>query len=81
VGFLAPSAWRRSAQDRVVAAEEDSDDGFDSEDGEELGDVDESTRREYSHGQDSVDATRRLSRELVHIAGHGWGYPLMVRQS
>ncbi len=47
--------------DQVVVA----DSGFDSDDGEELGDVDETTREEYARSSSSVDTSRRLSREWV----------------
>ena len=60
--LLAPSSWRRSAQDRLVVAESGSEVGYDSDDGEELGEVDESTRRHGSR-QGSIDSTPRLSRE------------------
>jgi hypothetical protein len=63
--WLAPSAWRRSAQSRLVVAEEGSDAGFDSDDGEELSEVDESTRREHSVDDGTIDTARRLSRESV----------------
>lgn len=64
--FLAPSLWRRSVTDTLVVAESASDAGFDSEDGEELGDVDQSSRV-FQHSRTAGDSTRRLSREYVHV--------------
>ncbi|KAK3297537.1 uncharacterized protein B0H64DRAFT_126034 [Chaetomium fimeti] len=63
VRFMAPSAWRARASDGIVVAERGS---FDSEEGEELGDVDETTARRVLDQQrdDPVDSTRRLSRDL-----------------
>ncbi len=61
--FMSPSTWRRGrASDRVVVAGRGS---FDSEDGEELGDVDDIVARavvDQARGN-TVDSTRRLSRE------------------
>ena len=67
VRFLAPSTWRARASDGVAVAERSS---FDSEDGEELDDVDESIARGALSQQsgDHIDSTRRLSRELVLMA-------------
>ncbi|KAH6850802.1 hypothetical protein B0I37DRAFT_372432 [Chaetomium sp. MPI-CAGE-AT-0009] len=63
VRFMAPSAWRARASDGIVVAERRS---FDSEEGEELGDVDETTARRVLDQQrgNPVDSTRRLSRDL-----------------
>ncbi|KAL2138941.1 hypothetical protein VTI28DRAFT_6006 [Corynascus sepedonium] len=63
VRFLAPSTWRARASDGVAVAERSS---FDSEDGEELDDVDESIARGALSQQsgDHIDSTRRLSRDL-----------------
>jgi hypothetical protein len=65
--FMAPSAWRARASDGIVVAERNS---FDSEEGEELGDVDDTIARRVLDQQrgDPVDSTRRLSRESVFIA-------------
>ncbi|KAK5663086.1 hypothetical protein OQA88_6502 [Cercophora sp. LCS_1] len=62
--YLAPSMWRRNISERLVVAETSSEGDFDSEDGEELGDVDDSTLSAYAHRQSSSDNTRRLSRDL-----------------
>ncbi|KAK3945043.1 hypothetical protein QBC46DRAFT_372602 [Diplogelasinospora grovesii] len=67
--LLVPSTWRRRLQDRLVVADRTSSDGdYDSEEGEELGDVDEPTtdrRRVLDLGRHPVvDDTRRLSRDL-----------------
>jgi hypothetical protein len=64
--FVASAVWRPSVRARLEVAENDSDAGFDSEDGEELGDVDEADRRNRSRDDGVIDTTRRLSRELVH---------------
>lgn len=64
-GFMLPSAWRSRVSDRLVVAERSS---FDSDDGEELGDVDESVVRrvlDQQRGGHTTDSTRRLSRESV----------------
>lgn len=61
---MVPSAWRRRLQDRLVIADADSDAGFDSDDGEELGDVDESILESYEQSHHSAGDTRRLSRDL-----------------
>jgi hypothetical protein len=63
--FLAPSAWRARASDGGVAVADRN--SFDSEDGEELGDVDETTARRVLDQQRGThtDSTRRLSRESV----------------
>jgi hypothetical protein len=62
VRFMAPSAWRARVSERVVVAGRSS---FDSDDGEELGAVDEAGTRAVSDHQrgDAIDSTRRLSRE------------------
>lgn len=53
--------------DRVVVADRGS---FDSDDGEELGDVDESTTGRRTNSNE-IDSTRRLSRELVPFSNEG----------
>jgi hypothetical protein len=62
--FFAPSAWRARVSDRVVVAERSS---FDSEDGEELGEVDDTVVRRVLDRQrgDHIESTPRLSRESV----------------
>jgi hypothetical protein len=73
-GLLVPSNWRRRLQDRLAVAEHGSDAGYDSDEGEELGDVDHSTRNALEQSViHTVDDTRRLSRELVYIAPRGVG--------
>jgi len=57
-------ARRRGVQERLVIAEHESDGGFDSDDGEELGDVNESARSVLNRGNYDIDTTRRLSRDL-----------------
>ena len=62
---MMPLMWRARSADRVVVAERTS---FDSEDGEELSEVDESAARrgvDQQRGNQTVDSTRRLSRESV----------------
>ncbi|KAK4656579.1 hypothetical protein QC762_205550 [Podospora pseudocomata] len=54
------SRWSTGFADRLVVGGRPS---FDSEDGEELEDVDESTGRGGNIG-DSIDSSRRLSRDL-----------------
>ncbi|KAG7289021.1 hypothetical protein NEMBOFW57_005382 [Staphylotrichum longicolle] len=63
VRFMAPSAWRARASDGVVVADRNS---FDSEDGEELGTVDETAARTVVDQQrgSAIDSQRRLSRDL-----------------
>ncbi|KAK3325644.1 hypothetical protein B0H66DRAFT_599797 [Apodospora peruviana] len=65
-GLMVPSTWRQRLQDRLVVADSNEDADYDSEDGEELGVVDEPTRRGVlgRSQQHSVDDTRRLSRDL-----------------
>lgn len=63
--FATPSAWRIRSLNRVVVAERGS---FDSEDGEELGEVNESTARrvlDQQRGGQANDSTARLGRESV----------------
>jgi len=63
-----PSAWRQRLRFRlVVGTDGASDTGYISEDGEELGEVDEDEGQDRPvGGRDSVpDSTRRLSREYV----------------
>ncbi|KAI1360027.1 hypothetical protein F5Y08DRAFT_59764 [Xylaria arbuscula] len=62
------SRWRFRSRDRVVIADDDdeSEVGFSSEDGEELGDVHEDRRHALSLDtghQRAADSDRRLSRE------------------
>lgn len=62
VRFMSPSTWRVRAADRVVVAGRAS---FDSEDGEELDEVDDIVARavvDQARGN-NADSTRRLSRE------------------
>lgn len=47
--------------DRIVVAGRDS---FDSEDGEELEDVDDSATERGRNSHETIDNTRRLSRDL-----------------
>lgn len=64
--FVLPSAWRARAPDRVVVAERGS---FDSDEGEELGEVDEDAVRrvlDRRRDNDTIDSTTRLSRESVY---------------
>ncbi|KAH0445040.1 hypothetical protein CcaCcLH18_00101 [Colletotrichum camelliae] len=60
--MLVPSTWSRNAHERLVVATDASDD----EDGEELGEVGEETRRAMSDDtrRSRHDSTRRLSRDL-----------------
>ncbi|KAK2063967.1 hypothetical protein LY76DRAFT_642121 [Colletotrichum caudatum] len=64
--LMVPSTWRRNAHERIVMAADASEDGFMSEDGEELGEVGEDTRRAIAHDarRGRHDSTRRLSRDL-----------------
>ncbi|KAJ2979023.1 hypothetical protein NUW58_g7310 [Xylaria curta] len=60
------SRWRLRNRDQVAVADDESDIGFSSEEGEELNEVDEDRRHALSldtHHQ-HVDSSRRLSREL-----------------
>jgi hypothetical protein len=60
--WMVPSAWRRDQH--VTIADADSDDGFESDDGEELAFVPTDQRRAISVSeQHRPDDTRRLSRE------------------
>ena len=62
--LLLPSAWRQRARDRlVVGGDTGSDVDYDSDEGEELGAVDESRRRALESRGTSIDSNRRLSRE------------------
>ena len=62
--MMMPSMWRRN---RVVIAEANSEDGFESEEGEELGDVGDDWDRDRElptePGHERPDLERRLSRE------------------
>ncbi|WYZ38719.1 hypothetical protein EsH8_III_000633 [Colletotrichum jinshuiense] len=64
--MMVPSTWRRNAHERLVIATDASEDGYMSEDGEELGEVGEDTRRALSEDarRDRHDSNRRLSRDL-----------------
>ncbi|KAK4460234.1 hypothetical protein QBC42DRAFT_272925 [Cladorrhinum samala] len=57
--FLISSTWRARMPDSVVVAGRGS---FDSDDGEELGDVDEAATGRTNSNE--IDSTRRLSRDL-----------------
>ncbi|KAL2021197.1 hypothetical protein VTK56DRAFT_7384 [Thermocarpiscus australiensis] len=62
--LLAPSAWRVRVSHRLVAGDRGS---FDSEEGEELGEVDESAARRVSghpRNHHTIGSPRRLSRDL-----------------
>lgn len=70
--WLVPSTWRERLQDRlVVAGSRESDNGYNSDEGEELDEVpeDEDVRRRLerdarrSRGSGRPDLERRLSRE------------------
>lgn len=66
--WLVPSTWRTRLHDRLVIAERGtSDAGYDSDEGEELNDVDDSARavleRDRHAAAAAADHTRRLSRE------------------
>ena len=64
--FLVPSGWRQRLQDRlVVGADTGSEGGYDSDVGEELGDIDDDRRPESMDRSGEADSTRRLSREYV----------------
>ncbi|KAI0011095.1 hypothetical protein F4779DRAFT_615949 [Xylariaceae sp. FL0662B] len=62
-----PSRWRIGGGDRVVVGADDASDlGFSSEEGEELDEVDDDRRHALSldaHGIEHPDSVRRLSRE------------------
>jgi len=63
--LVVPSSWRQRLQEHrlVVEADGDSDVDYNSDEGEELGDINEDRRRELSQGE-LPDMTRRLSRDL-----------------
>ncbi|KAI1084137.1 hypothetical protein F5B20DRAFT_576281 [Whalleya microplaca] len=65
--WMVPSRWRIGGRDRVVIGADDTSDlGFSSEDGEELDDVDDDRRHALSldtHTIEHTDTIRRLSRE------------------
>ncbi|KAK1835813.1 hypothetical protein QBC39DRAFT_128298 [Podospora conica] len=63
VRLLAKPMFSRSGATVVVVADQDTR-ASDSEDGEELGRVNESTRRAHGQNSGSVDSSRRLSRDL-----------------
>lgn len=59
-----PSQWRQRIHDRlVIAGDNASDADYNSEDGEELDQVDENQHRDL--GPSRPDLTRRLSREYA----------------
>ncbi|KAI0977570.1 hypothetical protein F4678DRAFT_18825 [Xylaria arbuscula] len=58
------SRWRLRARDRAVVADDESDVGFSSEDGEELNEVNEDRRHALSLDAGHADSNRRLSRDL-----------------
>ncbi|KAI0515460.1 hypothetical protein F5B22DRAFT_646735 [Xylaria bambusicola] len=60
------SRWRLRSRDRVAVADDESDIGFSSEDGEELNEVDEDRRHALSldTGHQHTGSDRRLSRDL-----------------
>ena len=61
---LVPSAWRQRLQDRlVIGADGGSDGDYDSDVGEELGDIDDDRRPGSIDSDGEADTTRRLSRE------------------
>ncbi|KAL8400585.1 hypothetical protein RB594_000835 [Gaeumannomyces avenae] len=66
--YLSPSSWRRDHAHVVVGdlADDASDTGFDSEDGEELNNVADDTgqRTELTSRSNRPDQTTRLSRDL-----------------
>ncbi|KAI0405187.1 hypothetical protein F4802DRAFT_597317 [Xylaria palmicola] len=61
-----PSRWRLRNRERVAVADDESDVGFSSEEGEELDDVDEDRRHALSldDRHQHADSNRRLSRDL-----------------
>ncbi|KAK3308646.1 uncharacterized protein B0T15DRAFT_550866 [Chaetomium strumarium] len=62
--FMTPSVWRARVSERVAVAERGS---FDSEEGEELSEVDEPIGRrvlDQQRGSNTIDSSRRLSRDL-----------------
>lgn len=59
--FMLPYLRRPTLSDRIVVAGRDS---FDSEDGEELEDVDDSATERGRNSHETIDNTRRLSRDL-----------------
>ncbi|XXH00579.1 Checkpoint protein hus1 [Hypoxylon texense] len=66
--WLIPSRWRFGGGDRVVVGADDASDlGFSSEEGEELDEVDDDRRHALSldaRHVDGTDSMRRLSRDL-----------------
>ncbi|KAM7194790.1 hypothetical protein V8F20_007810 [Naviculisporaceae sp. PSN 640] len=67
--WLVPSNWRTRLQDRLVVAERGTSDAdYDSDEGEELNEVDDSARavleRDRHAAAAAADSTRRLSRDL-----------------
>ncbi|KAI1643147.1 uncharacterized protein F4817DRAFT_350824 [Daldinia loculata] len=66
--WMVPSRWRINMHDRVVVGADDASDiGFSSEEGEELDEVDDDRRHALSldaHDPERADSTRRLSRDL-----------------
>ncbi|KAI8958207.1 hypothetical protein F5Y11DRAFT_351729 [Daldinia sp. FL1419] len=66
--WMVPSRWRINIRDRVVVGADDTSDiGFSSEEGEELDDVDDDRRHALSldtHDPERADSIGRLSRDL-----------------
>ncbi|KAI0169628.1 hypothetical protein GGR52DRAFT_573688 [Hypoxylon sp. FL1284] len=66
--WITPSRWRIGGGDgMIVGADDASDIGFSSEEGEELDEVDDDRRHALSldtHHAESTDSMRRLSRDL-----------------
>jgi len=65
-----PSTWRTRLHERLVVADRSpSDADYDSDEGEELNEVNDSTRtvleRDSHSAAEVADSTRRLSRESV----------------
>lgn len=62
------SVWRARLQDRIDVADNRPSTDFDSDDGEELSEVDEALRRALERReQPTMNDFRRLSRELVTV--------------
>ncbi|KAI1376475.1 hypothetical protein F4677DRAFT_418638 [Hypoxylon crocopeplum] len=66
--WMVPSRWRMNVRDRVVVGADDASDlGFSSEEGEELDEVDDDRRHALSldtHNLGRADSITRLSRDL-----------------
>ncbi|RBQ85717.1 hypothetical protein VDGD_08377 [Verticillium dahliae] len=65
-GLMERSIWRRNASQGVAIGSDHSDDGFASDDGEELGQVNQNTRQAIAEDarRSSPESTGRLSRDL-----------------